>query len=72
MWEKSPSELNVSSWAAIKPALGLTLDGLLYQSLTIKLSFLGSLIQIADHNTQISNSDGVGNFQELVKLLLGL
>ena len=72
MWKKSHSELNMSSWAAIKPALGLTLDGLLYQSLTIKRSFSGSLIQIADHDTNISNSDGMGNFQELVKLLLGL
>ena len=34
MWKKSHSELKMSSWAAVKPAPGLTLGGFLNQCLT--------------------------------------
>ena len=34
--------------------------------------FVGTFMQIADHDTKTSNSGGMANFQEMVKLLLGL
>ena len=74
-WKKSYSELKMSSWATVKPALVPRLVGLLnqmpyyYERSDI---LVGEFIQIADHDTKISNSGGIGNFQEMVKLLLGL
>ena len=33
---------------------------------------VGQFMRIADHDNKISNSGGMANFQEMVKLLLGL
>ena len=65
----------MSSWATIKTALVSRFVGLLnqmpyyYERSDI---LVGEFIQIADHDTKISISGGMGNFQEMVKLLLGL